>query len=273
MMMQKNLRTFLAWLYLTILFTMGCDVNILPPPIEDPPENNFTVMTYNVLYGAGATEDCALKRENKYSNIKPAALDDIINVIESVNPEILGIQEAIQWEENDEAVAKDVSQRLGMNYALGPGWSDGWNVALYTRYEILETQTYTEEFRVGGLRARLLTPWGEELNVFVVHLTANPLSVRTAELEFLVTEMEKFHDLYTLVIGDFNFTVSDLSGFKDEGWNHLQGDGIDHIWGSPSIGISPDGSLYIETVPINFDQNYLLTLSDHLPVMVKTGIY
>ena len=124
----------------------------------------YTVITYNIRNGLGANpanDSCQTAPRNR--------LEQLISFIEAMDPDILGIQEASHWGDNELGCAREVAQRLGMSYFLAEAGFGGHHVALFTKFEILEAHNYARE-ESHLLRVKLQPPWGVSINVFVTHL-------------------------------------------------------------------------------------------------------
>ncbi len=108
-------------------------------------------MTYNILFGG----------QNRISNIE--------TVIRSVNPDILGVQEA-----NDPQQLAGLADRLGMNYQIGLVKS-GFHLAILTKFPIVSFQLFENSIFQKGLIEAVLDIPGEEQywHIYVGHLTAN----------------------------------------------------------------------------------------------------
>jgi endonuclease/exonuclease/phosphatase family metal-dependent hydrolase len=225
------------------------------------------VMSYNILFGAGA--DPAW--EQAAAKLSPFAypgnrLPQILEVIKAARPDILGIQEAAGWDKGSPSLAEQVAAELGMNYFLAPTPS-GLHVALFTRFKIVEAQNLSTRMgNVGALHATLAMPDGQLGHVFVVHLDPFSAKTRAAELVTLTQDMSPYLPSPTLLMGDMNFYCLDNPADCQEyqvlsqaGWCLATAGPykIDQIWTSPSLN-QP-----VEALPFpgaSFD------ISDHLPV-------
>ena len=126
----------------------------MTPPSGQTVSESIPVMTYNILNGAGVLPDFEpFAAESGYPGNR---LQQVIGIIRAVDPDILGIEEAAGWDwEEDlpegmtESVAETVANELNMNYCIGTcvysecGYND---VVLYTKYQIIESEDYQEEF-------------------------------------------------------------------------------------------------------------------------------
>lgn len=229
-------------------------------------QSRVTVMSYNILNGAGVDtltpENRQWVEEHGYPGDR---LQKVLDIISSVSPDILGIEEAHQWELGDPAVVQEVADHLDMDWAFGQSTNpdSGFaSVAFFTKFRIVESESYPEHFTRAGLRVQVETPGGLVVNVFVAHLDTNSSDTRVGEATFIVSEMAPYLDGYSIIMGDMNALAGSTSGkvFSDAGWTLCRGlaSTIDQIWVSPALqaGNQPWGH-------ISFSQ--ALSVSDHLP--------
>jgi hypothetical protein len=136
------------------------------------------VMSYNVLFGAGADPVWAQRAADLHPFSYPGnRLPAILNVIKTAEPDLLGIEEAAGWASGTPSIAQQVAGELHMNYFIAPV-SNGLDLGFFTKFKILETENLSEQMgNVGALRAIVSTPEGKRINVFVIHL--DPFSVTT----------------------------------------------------------------------------------------------
>lgn len=235
----------------------------------------ITVMTYNVLNGSGVGPTdpngqwccegrgcCGAKGGNR--------LPLILEIIKAVSPDIVGIQEAYLWQQDDDAIARQVAQELGMNYYIGTaGIPDGAHVVLFTKFQIVEATIYPEHFTSpvirGGLHAVLKTDLGNTLHIFLVHL--RPDSTSENETSFLLQIANPFLNDLTIIMGDMNFleNSSQASNLHEAGWQLAVTSRVDHIW------VSHELACYVESGP-SLSQFNLAAASDHNPVVAQICI-
>jgi endonuclease/exonuclease/phosphatase family metal-dependent hydrolase len=244
------------------------------------PGDIFTVMTYNILEGAGAEKLAAQYRQSL--GYEADSLDEMIDVIKYYNPDIVGIQEAVRWEANNDEIAKYVSAKLGMNYVLAPGWFPEWNVILLTKFEVVDYKVLSG-FRSGALQATLRTKSSHILTFYDFHISVPNFESDLRSFDAL------YHDFsetkYGIVVGDFNQNESDMtypSNWRDPitgGAGRASG-GIDQIWVTKDIGpFKKDiGTITIDQyfgnqIDLDIDKFPFTKISDHLPVIYQTGIY
>jgi endonuclease/exonuclease/phosphatase family metal-dependent hydrolase len=229
------------------------------------------VISYNVFFGAGVDRqyDEHLPAELRNTNRVP----EFVSFINEVRPDILGVQEANGWDGNTSPVVHQVAQQLNMNYYLAQA-PNHFNLVLFTKFKILETQNLSgkegdpvfETMR--ALRALLLTPDNQSLNVFVVHF--DPFSTRTRlyQLDAMIDQLEPYKEQRTIVLGDMNFCVGWLEYIvlRRAGWQPVAvASEVDQIWVSQATGWIGKPLLPLENLPWE--------LSDHLPVVAEFSVY
>lgn len=229
-------------------------------------------MSYNLLYGAGVDRawDAALPIEFTGRN----RLSDVLSVIKKVDPQILGIQEANSWDKGTPTVIQHVAQELGMNSYLArtPG---GFHVGLLSKFEIVETENYSSEIgKQGAMRAMLVAPGGERLNVFVAHLDPNVSDIRLCEVNALISLMQPYTQRRALLIGDMNFRPPspEFARLAQAGWKSVAVEpswGIDQIWIYPSAAWDASSSLQTLFVPSGISDHYPVAAELTLPPAIR----
>ena len=226
------------------------------------PQETITVMTYNVLVGAGVgvtDPDSGITGEER--------LPKVLAVIQAVNPDILGIEEATGWGDNGEARAHQVADALGMNYALGSS-QVGYPVALFTKFKIQKVYPccFLPATANSGLHAEVVTGGGRVLQVYVVHLKNEPQDVTG-----LIQNMAPYIGQDTILMGDMNFLPFSAYAkqLSSAGWVFpmvMDSNILDQIWTSPSLapGVWPQIALPSELT---------YGASDHNPFVAKIGLY
>jgi endonuclease/exonuclease/phosphatase family metal-dependent hydrolase len=230
---------------------------------------SLRVMSYNILFGAGVSPYW----EQRAANLRPFDYPgyrwpDILNVIKAAEPDILGIQEAADWDKETPAVVQQVADELGMNYFLAHAPS-GLHLLLLTRLEIVETENLSDRIgNIGALRAMLASPERpqQSVHVFVVHLDPFSAATRTAQIARLVEEMAPYLHAPTILMGDTNVDcLAEPEGCQEyqllsqAGWQLAAKERylINQVWVSPTLAGSPSEIIFPGAT---FD------ISDHLPV-------
>lgn len=254
---------YLVFIMLVVLSLSACAAE----------DMKLTVMTYNVLYGAGVDPDeQKIVERDTGGKMIGNRLDRVISVIKHVNPDIVGIQEACSWDKNDEAVAKQVAKELGMHYYLAKSGKSRFNVALFSRLPIIWARGYPDDFTRAALQAQLKLPDGRTLHVFVAHfnLLRAPES-HLSEIRYLARQMRLRSSNLSVMMGDANFKY----GIHQESTDALLasrfvmapqvGERIDQIWISGRLagGIEEGVSIPAELTD---------GTSDHRPTVMVIGI-
>jgi endonuclease/exonuclease/phosphatase family metal-dependent hydrolase len=232
------------------------------------------VLSYNILFGAGV--------DRKYDDLLPPELrsrnrlPELISFINGVKPDILGIQEANGWNTGNPSIIRQVARQLDMNYYLAEAPND-FHVVLLTKFKIVSMENLSgtegspifESMR--ALRATLLTPDGQSLNVFIVHFDPFSTRIRLHQVDALIDELEPYKEQVTSLLGDMNFCVGwpEYTILGHAGWQHAAvATDIDQIWISPSATWT--------SKPLSLLGNFardLRDLSDHMPVGTEINIY
>lgn len=234
-------------------------------PVPEPKET-FLVMTFNIECGAGVaavqySSNCMLLYERVQE--EGGRIDKVIEFLREVQPDILGVQEALRWADYETRTGQIVAEQLGLNYILGISPSGDNHVALFTRFEILESETYGEPFTRAVLRTKLQLPNESFINVFVVHLKPG---ARRSEIEALINILGPYADEPSIVMGDFN--TSGGIGLEQRGFELAAINYVDKIYATSNVGNYAVGLRHV----IEVDVPLTYSLSDHYPVMVEIAI-
>ncbi len=232
----------------------------------------LTVMTYNVLYGAGVNaEDERIANgwcSGKYHGNR---LDQVISVIKYVNPDIVGIQEACHWDQDNEATPKQVAKELGMHYFVGKSGHSRFSVALFSKLPIISAKSFPDEFSRAAIQAELQLPDGRTLHAFVAHFNLyRSGESQLQEIRFLARQMRP----YAFDLGVF---MADANMHYEQGNDRTDAlrasgfvvapstKGIDQVWTSRPLsnGVQPGPS-----IPSSLTNG----TSDHRPSVVVITI-
>ncbi len=151
------------------------------------------IMTSNILEGG---------IDNKGSRI-----EHIIDVIKKVNPDFLALQEANNFDENDNELLKTVSNETNLpHYTLSPGapYTDRkrYHVASLSRYPLREEHTFPESsFQSAALSVAIDSPLGE-ISLCNVHLHDSSEAERLKEIAVILKHQSKHKN--HIILGDFN---------------------------------------------------------------------
>jgi endonuclease/exonuclease/phosphatase family metal-dependent hydrolase len=280
---------WLAVIFVSLLISGGGTKQFLESTITPSPTSTLTltpvftytptsapfitikVISYNVLFGAGV--------ERKYDDLLPPELrnkkrlPELLSLINQAKPDIMGIQEANGWNRGTPPIVQQVAEQLDMNYYLAEAPND-FNVVLFTKFQITEMENLSgkegdpifETMR--ALRATLLTPDNQSLNIFVVHFDPFSTQIRLCQLDTLIDELEPYGKQTTIVLGDMNFLVRsrEYAKLSQAGWRHIAvATDVDQIW-------IPSAANWTSK-PISTLESLAKGLSDHLPVGTELSNY
>ncbi len=256
-----------------------------PTPVEEltptrtntpAPLYSIKVMSFNILYGGGADPEWEKKLQVLSSFwVGKDRLANFKKFIKEVNPDVLGLQEATGWGDGSPSVIQAVAEELGMYYYLSDA-EEGMvqDVALLSKFEISEAENLPIEKNAPyGLKAKITTPNGDGVYIYVIHLTgANDSGSRTqaCEVNTLLQLINPYMQEKILVMGDFNMNrgSESFAALEKTGLAPVQiesGRGIDQVWASPALLWSKTKWFKNVVVPID--------ISDHNPVAVEMEIY
>jgi endonuclease/exonuclease/phosphatase family metal-dependent hydrolase len=257
------------------------------PTFAQSEKNQLRVIAYNVFGCTGWPSNRPLTQEAMRLGQMPKRLADELALYD---PDIINFSEA-----PEEAVVKEIAERLEMNYVMFPtGQSRGG--ALLTRFEIVESKNCPI---VGGERPRdlFVCHWGmaevrlsddETLIVHSAHLRAGRVpEIRKREITEMIRSMQPDREAgkSLLVMGDLNhspeqeeYNLWTEAGLIDTFAEVGEGDGatfrsdiaqwrIDYVWASGPIAenIIESRPLYQGSFRLNIDDKQSFALSDHLP--------
>jgi endonuclease/exonuclease/phosphatase family metal-dependent hydrolase len=225
------------------------------------------VVTFNILSGAGIDPQWDDSLPSNLQGIDRSPL--LIDYLGKLSADIIGLQEVTDWDKGSPPFIKTVADQLGLNYFITAGRADS---ALLTKYEILEAEDISDDFN-SMIRARLLGPDGEPINVFVVHLDSTSEEHRSCGTEVILQKVQPYLAQRTILMGDMNFTTDSQEWSSDTltalGWRVAAIDShfrIDHIWMAPSMQWDTTGW----TAQISQDAR---RISDHWPIGKEFQIY
>jgi endonuclease/exonuclease/phosphatase family metal-dependent hydrolase len=253
--------------------TLTASPSQITTPIEIPSPTEFStpkpllaikVMSYNILWGAGVDRkfDENLKAKGQYSTFGRNRLPDLLSAIKEMDPDVLGIQEAAGWDKGTPSIIQKVAEDLKMNYFLAKGDANELSVVILSKFEIVESENLSLEVgNIGALRAKLITPDGQPLNLFVVHLDPHSEYTRSCEIDVLGHYLQPYLQQRTIIMGDFNTRPN----LDEIGMEFVVGRSIDQVWISPSTNWSKT-DWFKSFLDIN-------NISDHNPVGAEILIF
>lgn len=213
----------------------------------------YKVMTYNVLYGAGVNaEDEHIANRWSSGKYHGNRLDRVIAVIKAADPDVLGIQEACHWDENDEAAAKQVAKETGMHYFVGKSGHSRFHVVLFSKLPIISAKGFPDPFSRAAIQAELRLPDGRVLHAFVAHFNlARSKDSQLKEIRFIAQQMRPHAFDLGVFMADANMRYQEGKDSTDA----LRASGfqiasptinvIDQVWTSRplSAGVKPGPSI------------------------------
>jgi endonuclease/exonuclease/phosphatase family metal-dependent hydrolase len=251
------------------------------------PKNQLRVIAYNVFKGTGWPHQRPLAQQAVKLGQMPKRLADELALYE---PDIINFSES-----PDEPVAKEIANRLGMEYVYFPSGLN-WPGALLTRFEIVASRIcpvvgderpkdlFTRHWGMAEVRL----PNDQRLIVYSAHLRpgAEP-EIRQREISEMLRSMKA--DLEAgksmLLIGDLNHSPEqpEYDMWKKAGWVDTfaevgKGNGatikadlpkwrIDYVWAAGAIvkEVVESRPLYQGAFRLNIADQQAFALSDHLP--------
>lgn len=194
-----------------------------PSPTAVSLTRTINVMTFNILNGAGVeTISAGDKQWLEEKGYPDNRFDEVIRFVKMVDPDILGIQEAMGWELGNPTIAEQFATELSMNYVLGLDVHEKsglHHVGIFTKFEIIDVEDFGADFSSAAVRATIQTPDGLKIHVFNAHLMMplreqsvvppehsdlSALDVNLLEAQSLVSEAQKYQNDAVIVLGDMN---------------------------------------------------------------------
>ena len=160
-------------------------------------------MTFNIL--EGGIDGAGLR------------IDFIIDVIKEVQPDFLALQEANNFDKDDNALLKKVSSEIDLPYhALSSGSiresGKRYHVVSLSRFPLREIHTFSNFlFKCAVLSVIIDSPLGE-LSICNLHLDVNSRDSRVREARAVLDYQSKFKK--SVILGDFN-SLSHFDHYED----------------------------------------------------------
>ncbi len=196
-------------------------------PPEPEPQTSVKIISYNILFGGGILPEWYENIDKRFHRDRTP---ELLAYFKSLDPDIIVLQEAWGWNEPGNSMTAHFAEQLGLpNYYVAsvPEYA---NIAILTRYEILEVESLYGHLGFEDIiRARLQTPDGNPLNLFALHLHPFDDEIRTCELSRIVEELEPYRHERTLLLGDLNFQINLVDGRVAPETLFMQGAGLDLI--------------------------------------------
>lgn len=250
---------------------------------------DLTVMTYNIAIGGGAIQQVLeIAKDNGHTQYLTNRMPEILSIIRNVNPDILGLQEALLWDSFEPAFYKSFADSLGMEYYHYLEYEEAeWNgICIYSKFPIESTDFILHQPCVPDqvwngtcmVKAVVNLDTERKLDVLVCHLMFHVAGAQTCEVEAIHNSLKNDFNPYTVLMGDMNYTHAEgqyySQLFSDAGLYYLNSEEkIDHIWASKELAeISlVNNNLVSDHFPNISIYQLLRTASDHSPVTAHFG--
>lgn len=141
-----------------------------------------------------------------------ARLERIAAFVRKQNPDVLGLSEAVRWEEGGFAKLKEFQKLTGLGYSIFCKASSGYNLALLSKSALVEEANVVEGFKCGLLKAKF-TSGNAELRVLLTHLHSRSEDLRLKEIELIANYVNPNEN--ELFIGDLN-SLSPLDEYNEK---------------------------------------------------------
>lgn len=139
-------------------------------------------------------------------------------------PDVLCLQEANGWEENDQQIAKEFGEEIGLpNLVFGVS-NTPYHLAIYSREPFIDTEVHTDGILHCAIHASV--HHGEDvLHLWNVHLDPRTEDDRLKESDLLLSLMDPDQDQQVLAMGDFN-SLSSQDDYPDDLLEDLLAQGV-----------------------------------------------
>ena len=209
--------TIIFCIYLLSIFLIGgCGEPIQKDQAGAEPLT-MRCMTYNICYGGQAQP--AKDWENGHKTSAENRIPLLIDVINSVNPDIVFLQECNGWADNNNQILNEVANSVGMHGIVAPN-NGRFLVALLSRYPIESYSWQPDDsiYRWNIVRADITLPGGRKLAVASTHYgwwgldkwwspgvtKEEKLAMYLPQTEFLMDVLKENKDIPFIIAGDFN---------------------------------------------------------------------
>lgn len=196
---------------LTKLLLVGClavtacstahNIRTIQPEDVFRPGDTLTVLSFNIRVGYGRSKWGTNPYELRSG---PEKLEPIIAAIQSVDPDIVGLQEVLH-----NGQAGRIAKALNLNYTFTPHPSNRpwWGVAILSKYPIIDTRTVQVSNRRNALIATIDID-GTSMVFASFHKTLDKISRNGSSFRRLKSAIEG-SGIPTVLIGDFNVRPGD----------------------------------------------------------------
>jgi len=168
--MKYKMKNVLSAIFI-LIFVTSCEsvknIRQLDESTNSP--RPLKIMTYNIRVGAGRNEfgrNPYQIRNAKYLDIKP-----IIETIKSIDPDIVGLQEVLGFEQ-----LAEIGKALNMNYAYEPhsidSYGSWWGVGILSKFPIEDVYSHEISSGRGNTKSTLMadvTVFGTKIVLISAH--------------------------------------------------------------------------------------------------------
>ena len=188
---------------------------------------DITVMTYNIAFSGGAvTELYDMWQTDNHGAWNFDRRPELLKIIRSVDPDILGLQEAWLWDYYDPKVYERFADSLGMEYYHYLEYEEvEWNgICIYSKFPIESTdfmlhQSCVQDRVWNGtfmVKTVLRIDSATTLDLFTCHLMVQVRGAQTCEVELLNDYLSNGVSPYTILMGDMNYRSGNFtSNYND----------------------------------------------------------
>ena len=148
--------------------------------------NNIKIMTWNIHKGVGIDGEFDLNR--------------IIKEIKENQIDIAGLQEL------EEDIAKEIADKLDMEYYFGADFDDNEGNAILSKHPIKEVENiYLAPDDERSLIKAEIVINSEKWDVFITHLSLRNRENNLEQVEHILSKVLKGYTQNVILLGDFNF--------------------------------------------------------------------
>ncbi len=255
-------------------------------------DHEITVMSYNIAFSGGTVDFLyEMWERDGHGSWNKDRISELVEIIKSIDPDILGIQEARCWDANDPKVYVSFAELIGMKYFYYPESEEAeWNgLCIYSKFPIVPKKKIFHQPCVPDqvynglclLGAKVVLDSTTFLDFFSCHLMFQVEGSQKCEMEtiheFLINDLNP----PTILLGDMNWRSDKYycSLLREVGLSYIYpgiqntGDpiNIDQIWVSDDLhlGARSFDKSNIGVVIERHIEDMLPDASDHFPVVAR----
>lgn len=129
-------------------------------------------------------------------------LNRIIKFVNTQSPDVLGLSELDNWQENNfERLKYFISRTKFTHYIFAPSQANH-NIALFSNLPLVSAQAFDKPFRSGMIKAEVQTRKNSIITVVLTHLAAKDESRRLREHKIILSKVKKVENI--IIMGDMN---------------------------------------------------------------------